>query len=71
MTIKSAFTNAGDVAFINIQDTHGGQNLQINFTNEMIELASFWKEWGPVFKSYNPSVIDALHQAKVLHEINK
>jgi hypothetical protein len=71
MTIKSAFTNTGDVAFINIQETHGGQNLQINFTNEMIELVNFWREWGPVFKSNDPSVMDALKQAKVLHEISK
>jgi len=71
MTLKNAFTNTGDVAFINIQETHGGQNLQINFTNEMIELVNFWREWGPVFKSHNPSVMDALNNAKVLHEITK
>jgi len=71
MTIKSAFTNAGDVALVNIQETHGGQTIGIRFSTEMMELASFWKEWGPVFKSYNPSVMDALQQAKVLHEINK
>jgi len=55
MTLKSAFTNTGDVAFINIQETYGGQNI----------------EWGPVFKSHNPSVMDALQQARTIHEITK
>jgi hypothetical protein len=71
MTLKSAFTNADDVAFVNIQETHGGQNIDIRFSIEMMELVKFWREWGPVFKSYNPSVIDALNNAKVLHEITK
>jgi hypothetical protein len=71
MTIKSAFTNAGDVAFINIQETHGGQNIDIGFSVEMMELVKFWREWGPVFNSNNPSVMDALNNAKVLHEITK
>ena len=71
MTIKSAFTNAGDVAFINIQETHGGQNIDIRFSVEMMELVKFWREWGPVFKSNNTSVMDALNNAKVLHEITK
>jgi len=71
MTIKGAFTNAGDVGYINIQETHGGQNIDIRFSMEMMELVTFWKEWGPVFKSNNLSVIDALNNAKVLHEITK
>jgi len=71
MTLKSAFTNAGDVAFINIQETHGGQNIDIRFSIEMMELVAFWKEWGPVFKSNNTSVMDALNSVKVLHEITK
>jgi hypothetical protein len=71
MTLKGAFTNAGDVAFINIQETHGGQNIDIRFSIEMMELVNFWREWGPVFKSHNPSVMDALNNAKVLHEITK
>jgi hypothetical protein len=71
MTIKSAFTNAGDVAYINIQETFGGQNIDIRFSMEMMELVTFWKEWGPVFKSNNPSVMDALNNTKVLHEMVK
>jgi len=71
MTIKSAFTNAGDVAYINIQDTHGGQNIDIRFSMEMMELVTFWKEWGPVFKSHNPSVMDALQQARTIYEMTK
>ena len=71
MTLKSAFTNAGDVAFINIQETHGGQNIDIRFSIEMMELVAFWKEWGPVFKSNNTSVMYALNSVKVLHEITK
>lgn len=71
MTIKSAFTNAGDVAFINIQETHGGQNIDIRFSMEMMELVKFWREWGPIFKSTNPSVLDTLQQARTLHEMTK
>jgi hypothetical protein len=71
MTLKNAFTNSGDVAFVNIQETHGGQNIDIRFSMEMMELVKFWREWGPVFKSHNPSVMDALNNAKVIHEVVK
>jgi hypothetical protein len=72
MTIKSATTNDYRIiASINLLDTFGGQNLQINFTPEIIELVTWWQEWKPVFVSKDPSVMDALKQAKVLHEISK
>jgi hypothetical protein len=45
--------------------------LYLNFTPEIIELVSWWQEWKPVFQSKDPSVMDALRQAKVLHEITK
>jgi hypothetical protein len=51
MTLKSAFTNAGDVAFINIQETYGGQNIDIRFSIEMMELVKFWREWTQCLKT--------------------
>ena len=72
MTIKSSTTNDYRIiASINLLDTFGGQNLQINFTSDIIELVSWWQEWKPVFANKDPSVMDALKQAKVLHEISK
>jgi len=71
MTVKSATTNDYRIASCAVNDTQGGQYLQINFTDDMIELIRFWKEWGPVFNSKNPSVVDALKQARIIHEISK
>jgi hypothetical protein len=71
MTIKSSTTNDYRVASIQASDTHGGQQLYLNFTPEIIELVAWWQEWKPVFQSKDPSVMDALLQSKVLHEINK
>jgi hypothetical protein len=71
MTIKSSTTNDYRVASIQASDTHGGQQLYLNFTPEIIELVAWWQEWKPVFQSKDPSVMDALLQSKVLHEISK
>jgi hypothetical protein len=71
MTYKSVTTNDYRVASIQASETHGGQQLYLNFTPEIIELVSWWQEWKPVFQSKDPSVMDALLQSKVLHEINK
>ena len=71
MTIKNATINDYRIASCDVNDTHGGQYLQINFTAEMIQLIEWWKNWKPVFDSKDPSVMDALQQARVLHEINK
>jgi hypothetical protein len=71
MTIKNATTNDYRVASIQASDTHGGQQLYLNFTPEIIELVSWWQEWKPVFASKDPSVIDSLKQARTLHELTK
>jgi hypothetical protein len=71
MTIKSATTNDYRVASILASDTHGGQSLYLNFAPDMIELVTWWQEWKPVFQSKNELLIDALNQARTLHEITK
>jgi hypothetical protein len=71
MTIKNATTNDYRVASILASETHGGQQLYLTFRPEIIELVSWWQEWKPVFQSKNELVIDALDQARTLHEITK
>ena len=71
MTIKNATTNDYRVASILVSETYGGQLLYLNFTPDMIELVTWWQEWKPVFQSKDASVIDALIQARTLHEITK
>jgi hypothetical protein len=71
MTIKNSSTNDYRIASLQTNDTFGGQQLMLNFTSDMIELVAWWQEWKPLFQSKDPSVMDALQQAKVLHEINK
>jgi len=71
MTIKNATTNDYRVASILVSDTQGGQSLYFNFSPDMIELVTWWQEWKPVFQNKNELVIDALNQARTLHEITK
>lgn len=71
MTIKSATTNDYRIASITVMETYGGEQLQLNFSNEMIQFLTWWQEWKPLFESKDPTVIDALQQAKVLHDITK
>jgi hypothetical protein len=71
MTIKNATINDYRVASILVSETHGGQSLYLNFSSDMIELVTWWQEWKPVFQSKNELVIDALNQARTLHEITK
>ena len=71
MTIKNSSTNDYRIAYLQTNDTFGGQQLMLNFTPAMIELVAWWQEWGPVFKSKYATVMDSLQHAKVLHEINK
>ena len=71
MTIKNATINDYRIASCDVNDTHGGQYLQINFTVDMIELVTWWQEWGPVFKSKDATVMDSLQHARTLHEMTK
>ena len=70
MTYKNVTTNEYRIASC-VNDTHGGQYLQINFTVDMIELVTWWQEWGPVFKSKDATVMDSLQHARTLHEMTK
>jgi len=71
MTIKTATTNDYRVASILVSETYGGESLYLNFAPDMIELVTWWQEWKPVFQNKNELVIDALNQARTLHEITK
>ena len=71
MTYKNITTNEYRIAQISTTDTYGGQDFHLTFSTEMIQLIEWWKNWKPVFDSKDPSVMDALQQARVLHEINK
>jgi len=71
MTIKSSTTNEYRIASLITSDTFGGQQLNCNFTLEMVELFNWWQEWRPVFQSKDPTVIDLLKQARTIHEITK
>ena len=71
MTIKSATTNDYRIASLNTMETYGGEQLHLTFSTEMVQLIDWWQEWKPVFESKDPTVVDLLNQAKVLHEISK
>jgi hypothetical protein len=74
MTIKNVYVKdhyGNQMGWGNAQDTHGGQDINIQLNYELTEMIRWWKEWGPVFSNPNPSVIDKLAEAKVLYEISK
>jgi len=74
MTVKNIFVkdNYGNsLGWGNAQDAHGGQDIHIQLTHELSEMIRWWKEWGPVFTNTNPTVTDALKQAKVLHDVSR
>jgi hypothetical protein len=71
MTYRSVTTNDYRIAHLQTNDTFGGQQLMLNFTPEIVELVTWWQEWGPVFKSKDSTVIDSLTQARTLHELTK
>ena len=54
-----------------LQDQFGGQDIGVGPGYELQELMNWWREWKEVFKNPNPSVIDALANARVLHELSK
>ena len=74
MTVKNIFVkdNYGNsLGWGNAQDTYGGQDINIQLAHELSEMIKWWKEWGPVFTNTNPTVTDALNQAKVLHDVSR
>ena len=76
MTVKNVYFkdsrgNHIGWAWANMQDTHGGQEIHINLPPELAEMVTWWKEWGPMFSSGDPSVVDALLQAKTMHALTK
>lgn len=74
MTIKNVYVkdNYGkSLGWGNAQDAHGGQDIHIQMAHELTEMIEWWKAWGPVFKNPNPTVTDALQQAKVLHDVTQ
>jgi len=79
MTVKSVNIKHGGLAavlhgglgYATVQDTHGGQDINIALPPELYELVNWWKVWGPVFKSNDPRVIDAVMQAKTMHALTK
>jgi hypothetical protein len=74
MTIKNIFVkdNYGNsLGWGNAQDAHGGQDIHIQLSHELTEMMKWWREWGPVFTNTNPTVTDALKQAKVLHDVSR
>ena len=71
MTIKNSSTNDYRIAHLQTNDTFGGQQLMLNFTPEIVELVTWWQEWGPVFKSKDATVMDSLQHARTLHEMTK
>ena len=74
MTIKNVQVkdNYGKtLGWSTVQDVHGGQEIHIQIPNELTEMVEWWRAWGPVFKNLNPTVTDALQQAKVLHDVTQ
>jgi hypothetical protein len=74
MTIKNVYVKdqyGNQMGWGNAQDTHGGQDINIQLNYELTEMIRWWKEWGPVFTNSNPTVTDALQQAKVLHNVTQ
>lgn len=70
MTIKNISMDR-EIGYASLTDTYGGQQLLITATPEFRELMHWWSQWKDVFNSSNPTVIDTLKQAKVLHEVSK
>lgn len=74
MTIKNVYVkdNYGkSLGWGNAQETHGGHDIHIQMAHELNEMVEWWREWGPVFNNPNPTVTDALQQAKVLHDVSR
>jgi hypothetical protein len=74
MTVKNVYlkdTSGNHFGWANVQDTHGGQEIHINLTHELAELTRWWQEWGPIFSSGDPRVVDALLQAKTMHTLTR
>jgi hypothetical protein len=74
MTVKNVWVkdNYGkSLGYAYIKETPGGQEIDIQLNHELSELTKWWREWGPVFSNSNPTVTDALHQAKVLHDVTQ
>jgi hypothetical protein len=70
MTIKT-ITIDHHLGYGMLNDIYGGQEMRIQVNPELVEVISWWKEWGPVFRDLNPTVTDALVQAKMLHELSR
>ena len=75
MTIKNVYVTdnfSKTLGWCNAQDVHGGgQDIHIMMTYELTEIIEWWRTWGPVFSNPNPTVTDALQQAKVLHDVSR
>lgn len=70
MTIR-AFNVSPLMGYGTVNDTYGGQELKLEPGGDMMMLLTWWREWQPVFTSMNPHVVEALQQAKVMHELSK
>ena len=66
--IKNLLSDGRFAAFTKTE-VYGGFDLNIQPGYEMYELLAWWQEWKKVMQNKHPSVQDALHQAKVLHEL--
>ena len=71
MTIKHFSTSHPGWFTTSLQDQFGGQDITVGPGYEMYEFMEWWKDWKEVFKSEHPSVQDAIHQLKVVHELSK
>ena len=74
MTIKNVYVKdnySNSLGWGHAQDAHGGQDIHITMNNELSEMITWWKEWGPMFNNPNPIVVDALQQAKVMHALSQ
>jgi hypothetical protein len=74
MTVKNVWVkdNYGNsLGWGNVQDAHGGQDITIQMSHELTEMMRWWKEWGPIFSSGDPRVVDSLMQAKTMHALTK
>ena len=70
MTVKNFHVDP-NLGYGTINDVHGGVQLQIMANSELHNLMLWWRQWGPVFSNPNPTVTDALQQAKVLHDVTQ
>ena len=74
MTVKNVFvkdTYGNIMGLAYVKETYGGQEIDIQMSHELSELTKWWKEWGPIFSSGDPRVVDALLQAKTMHALTK